>query len=595
MTDTIVLRNLMAICAQLAVLTAVGGALPWLLRVRTPGIIYPYLRLLLVVALILPLAQPWRAPAVTVAPVAEPAPVLDAAMGAPLMGVTSTPISGRVFSSPRVAPLLIMMIAAGAAVRLAWLGFGLARLRRLRRLGTAAALPPGFEDLPRIVGAGAEIRWLDTLRQPVTFGLRRPVVLLPVSLAALDVAQQRTVIAHELIHVQRRDWPWVVAEEILRAVLWFHPAVWWLVSRIQAAREQVVDELTVAATGSRRAYMEALLAFADRPPLAPATAFARRRHLVERMALISKEVVMSSTRLAVSCAAMAAVVIVGGWFAATSFPIEASATMGQASVVQTAKPAPPPPPPPPPAPDAGPMVGHRGDGPALKVMPASLVSPVYPAEARAADARAQVRLSLIVDASGNVTHARVRGISVGNAKDVDQAAMRDITEAFIRAATDAALQWRYEPPGKSTTTNVTIDVRPPEEAKQRPITIPRQSPPPLSWPANAVRVGGDIKPPTKVHHVNPDYPAVAQAARVQGVVILEAVIDEAGNVSHARVLRSIPLLDQAALDTVRQWRFTPTYLNGAPVPVIMTVTINFTLDGSDAPPPPPPPPPPDVH
>ena len=71
---------------------------------------------------------------------------------------------------------------------------------------------------------------------------------------------------------------------------------------------------------------------------------------------------------------------------------------------------------------------------------------------------------------------------------------------------------------------------------------------------------------------------VAQQARVQGVVILEARIEADGTVSSARVLRSIPLLDQAAIDAVRQWEFTPTLLNGVPIPVIMTTTVNFRLE-----------------
>jgi protein TonB len=92
-----------------------------------------------------------------------------------------------------------------------------------------------------------------------------------------------------------------------------------------------------------------------------------------------------------------------------------------------------------------------------------------------------------------------------------------------------------------------------------------------------VRVGGNIRPPEKTTHVTPIYPEVAKSARVQGVVILETLIDEQGRVADARILRSIPLLDQAALDAVRQWEFTPTLLNGVPVPVVMTVTVQFTL------------------
>jgi protein TonB len=99
-------------------------------------------------------------------------------------------------------------------------------------------------------------------------------------------------------------------------------------------------------------------------------------------------------------------------------------------------------------------------------------------------------------------------------------------------------------------------------------------PPPELAP---VRVGGHIKPPVKLKNVDPEYPKIASAARVQGVVILECVISPRGTVSDVRVLRSVPLLDQAAVAAVRQWVYTPTLLNGIPVPVVMTVTVNFDL------------------
>jgi protein TonB len=102
-------------------------------------------------------------------------------------------------------------------------------------------------------------------------------------------------------------------------------------------------------------------------------------------------------------------------------------------------------------------------------------------------------------------------------------------------------------------------------------------PPPPPPPARPVRVGGDIKTPQKTKDVKPVYPAIAQSSRVSGVVIIEAVIGPDGKVSDAKVLRSIPLLDQAALDAVRQWEFTPTFVKGVAVPVIMTVTVTFSL------------------
>jgi periplasmic protein TonB len=106
--------------------------------------------------------------------------------------------------------------------------------------------------------------------------------------------------------------------------------------------------------------------------------------------------------------------------------------------------------------------------------------------------------------------------------------------------------------------------------RARPGELPKQDGGPL-------RVGGNIKPPRRITYVTPLYPDDAKAARVAGVVIMEITIAKDGSVSNARILRSVPMLDQAALDAVYQWGFEPTLLNGAPVEVVMTVTVNFTV------------------
>jgi TonB family protein len=94
---------------------------------------------------------------------------------------------------------------------------------------------------------------------------------------------------------------------------------------------------------------------------------------------------------------------------------------------------------------------------------------------------------------------------------------------------------------------------------------------------NPVRVGGGIRTPRKVHDVPPVYPPEAQASRAQGLVIMEALLDCDGRIADVRVLRGQPLLNEAALEAVRQWEYTPTLLNGVPVPVIMTVTVTFSI------------------
>ncbi|MCY3845008.1 MAG: energy transducer TonB [Acidobacteria bacterium] len=113
-------------------------------------------------------------------------------------------------------------------------------------------------------------------------------------------------------------------------------------------------------------------------------------------------------------------------------------------------------------------------------------------------------------------------------------------------------------------------------------------------PVEPIRVGGDVPPPRRTHDVPPVYPAGARAARAQGVVILEATIGPTGEVVDIEVLRSVPELDEAAVTAVRQWRYEPTLVDGVAVPVLMTVTVNFTLmprSRDEASPPPPPPPP----
>jgi len=107
-------------------------------------------------------------------------------------------------------------------------------------------------------------------------------------------------------------------------------------------------------------------------------------------------------------------------------------------------------------------------------------------------------------------------------------------------------------------------------------------PAPPQLPKGPVRVGGKISEPRKTHNTPPLYPEVAKRARGQGTVILEATISPQGRVAEVKVLRGIPMLDEAAMSAVRQWTYTPTMLNGVPVPVIMTVTVNFRLDGSSA-------------
>ncbi len=604
MMDASFLPNLLAWSAQIALVVAVGTLAAAALRIDAAPVRYTFWRALLALCLVLPWLQGRHDAGGVTAATAVTVGTVTAAGAEPAATDMAVPWAAGVAA----------LIAAGIVLRLMWLAAGLAHLRRLRRAGRRAGPGEAHEDLHRVIGARAEIRYVPGILQPVTFGAWRPVVLLPDALRECGWHIQRAVISHELFHVQRRDWIWTLGEEIVRAVFWFHPAMWWVISRVQLTREEAVDELVVLATGQRRTYLEALLAFADATPLAPAAAFARRRHLYRRMLLISKEAVMSPTRVVFTCAVMALVVAVGSWNAISAFPLMQG----------------------PPA-----FESQNGPGPlerrAKPITPENpiprrtySVLPIYPPDAGAIGLTVVVAVRATLDEYGRVGEARVLNMGVPASGVESDAAGRRALEAVRRAAVDAVRGWQYDAPfdgplaftvmltftpGDGTAAEAAgrvddaVAVRP--EDVSRPAAAvagaiggrgragavdgaggpgraggrglgaappPPPPPPPRQGSVDSpVRVGGAIRQPTKIRNVSPIYPQEAQDAKVQGIVIIEAVIDTEGRVGQARVLRSLPLLDQAALDAVRQWEFTPTLLNGVPTPVIMTVTVNFSL------------------
>jgi TonB family protein len=585
--DGATLVNVLAYAAQVACIALIGSALPALLRLDVPAVRYTYWRAVVALCLALPWLQGRVLP--------HPA----GAAGAGGSAGTETSVNAVGAAAAQAAALAVnwpaviaTVLIGGAALRLAWTAAGFIQLRRLRHAGVVADPTPESDELQRILGTRAQIRHVSGLHQPVTFGLLRPVVLLPDTLASHPPEIRTAVLAHELVHVQRRDWAWILVEEVVAAAFWFHPAMWWLLSRVQLAREEVVDELAVTITGKRRTYVEALLAFADTPPLAPAPAFARRRHLFHRVVLISKEAMMSSKRVVLSCAVMALVVAAGGWYAVDAFPMQQQPAGGAVTgrpgpLEQTAKTITP-------------------ENPIPRRLNHSAAD--YPPEAAAIAARATVTLRVTLDSTGRVAEVRwvaistripspamslhftapiniaTRNAAVQQLSGGDPTPVINALDAMTNAAIEATRTWSYDPPADAPISfNVTIGFSP-----DAPSTSAQSAPSPAGvvggpsvkphWTADgALRVGGGVKVPTKIRDVKPVYPEEAKAARVQGVVIIEARIEPDGTVGNARVLRSIEMLNQAALDAVMQWQFLPTLMNGQAVPVIMTVTVNFTL------------------
>jgi protein TonB len=521
---------------QSTVFAMLGLALVRLLKVDAPGVRLRCCQALLPLALLLP----W-----TSAFVGAPSSDVTRMVDNVVLAVAPASFTGM----PAAAPwwlstwALVVLWLGGVLLRTGWLGIGLHRLRTWRRRG-APVHDAALEWARVAVPVEATCLASEDARQPITWGVRRPVVLVPASLAARPTEQRQAVYVHELLHVARGDMRWVWTEEAFRTFLWPLPAVWMLVPALRLAREQVIDGETVQLTRSPRAYVDVLMWCADGsgPGLAPAMPFFRRHQLLTRVASLTREVSMS--RLRVSVVTIGLVVALLGTAAALS----AIAPMPGPLGVQAAA--------------ASDMPGPLERIAVLPTLDAPLPRRIVSVEADVASAlrpgtTARYRVHAVIAASGAVAEARIVAAVTAGGDGVDTPELRS-------AVLHAVRQWQFEAPITApmlVVTGVTVGgTLPPADTE-----IP-------------VRVGGAILPPQRIHNVFPEYPQVARDARVQGVVILEAIVERTGDVSGVKVLRSIPLLDQAAIDAVRQWKYEPQERR-----VEMVMTINFTLAADDDP------------
>ena len=356
--------NLVAYSMQIGLLVGLAAFIPAALRLRLPASRLAYWHVLLAACLLLPAVRPWKQAVLTLTayvPKAITAPVLPQPATAP--SLTPTEIA-------------LILLGVGMIARLGWLATGFWRLARLRR-HSRPLVPVSSWSVE------ADIRVSDAISSPVTFGLLRPAVLLPANFPELDASVQDAILCHEILHVRRRDWLFTLAEELVRSVFWFHPAIWWLLGEIGLAREQVVDREVVELTRSREEYLDALLAIAGAKPrldLAPAPLFLRKRHLKQRVLSIMKEVRMSKTRSISSLAAGLGILALACWFVTATFPLAAAPQVvadGRGVTV-----------------DTGGAVMHR-------------TSVVYPEAARAKRVQGVVTVEATVDSSGNVVETHV--------------------------------------------------------------------------------------------------------------------------------------------------------------------------------------------
>ena len=609
MNLSLLVSNVAAYSAQIAIIAVIAATVPRLLKMRAASGRLVFLQLALGGCLLLPLLRPWKQQFAS--------GLVQVSTGA----VAVAPETGAAHLHISWAAIIVLGLACGILFRLILITLGFLRLRHYRRNSRI------FEEASAATG-GAVLRLSHEIPTPVNFGLLHPVILLPEPFPDLDAATREAILCHEVLHVRRRDWAFTVVEELMRAFLWFHPAIWWMLGEIELARERFVDELVIGKTKARERYVDALLAMAGvQPPsdLALAPPFLRRRHLKQRLISILSEVQMSHTKAISTLAAGVAVLAISSWLVTGAFPLLAAPQ------------------------DTTDAAGVTVDMNGSQVIHRTAIN--YPQSAITAGVQGTVVAQLKIDAKGNVSDASV--ISG--------------PEELRKAVLESVLDWHFSNDAASSTRQIAVVFGLPKDVQTPPGGVAGSIPGPvartatlinpsgaenhtvrnisiiglsggaksdllsqlpvhegdtitsgkisaligavhqfdehlgmkvfpvsqteadvviaLSPPVPAIststgpviRVGANVQAANLVTKVNPVYPFEAKQQRIQGVVKLTVNIGKDGRVQNITPVSGPPALVRAAIDAVEQWVYRPTLLNGDPVDVQTVIDINFTL------------------
>jgi TonB family protein len=535
MNTELLARNIAAHWVQSGLIAVAALVAVRLFRPTEPRIRLAALQFTLALTMLLPLVQPWRsaelaAGVVTVA-------FAPGAAGGQFLATTTESVRSPEFSGMAV----LVVLVSGVVLRLLWLSGGVYRLLRIGARAHGVETPDTARDLEAKLGVSPRYFEHDEHGSPATFGIFNPVVVLPAAFASLDRSTQQAIVCHELIHVKRRDAAVAIAEEVVAALLWFHPWVWLIRLRLRIEREHVIDKLVIDHLGNRSGYVRCLVLMSGHD-LAPhlSAGMLDARALRTRIDAILREEPMSRRHVATVVGGLIAVLTGAVWLATWAVPLQAQ-DVPQASATGGAS------------------------------APRKLISipyAEYPRDAVEKRVSGVVAVDIVVNQSGDVsTGAIVSGPTELRAEAFKAALGLKFDAGSEMTPMRALIEYRLT----SDSWGVRVTAVDPETVSQSRPQVASTS------PLSGLRVGNGIRAPKKIKDVPPEYPDKAQEMGVRGVVILEARIDENGNVSDTRILRSVPLLDQAAVDAVKQWQYTPTLLNGVAVPVVMTVTVNFSM------------------
>jgi len=455
--------------------------------------------------------------------------------------VEPPPVPSRAAVAAGVMQWLFWLWIAGAAGCLFVLLAGLWRLGQFAARATPMssatwlALADAFaaEQRPR-----RRIRLLTSEQQTllVTWGVSRPTVLVPSSATAWSEERVRVVLGHEIAHIRRHDWLTLMIAEVVRALYWFNPLVWIACRRLREESERACDDMVLGLGIESTVYASHLLEIARsfgqmRRAWLPAPAMVRQSSLERRISAmlnsrLDRRPVTRGARMATIAAALALTGSIAGFGAAAQ-------TFGS-------------------------LPGSVVDSTNRPVAGATLVLIGAPNDAKR---------ELKSDAAG---HFEFVGLPPGDYRLEASAPGFSVVRSAMVVTTRTVPQLVTLQVGALMET---VSVSGVAEGSPRELAEPVL---PDSTGCVATAAGGRIQPPTKLRHVSASYPTLLYQTGADGHVVLDLRIDTDGRPRDIRVITSAhPDFDAAAIEAVRQWRFSRTLLNCVPVELSMTVHVNF--------------------
>jgi TonB family protein len=374
------------------------------------------------------------------------------------------------------------------------------------------------------------IRTSPHMSGPVVTGILRPAILLPDDASAWTPSRRRAVLAHELAHIRRRDPVTLLAAHLATIVYWFHPLCWLAAARLRIESERACDDAALRIGLLPSGYAGHLLDLARMFNPQPAIPMATTSHLESRVKSILNPLVNRS------CAArrtwLAAALVTAAVMAPlTTFSLRAQQVTGAGSIVGTV------------------------------IDPSGAVVRNVPVIASNADTRKK-----------EVTTSADDGTFALNNIPAGRYSLEVRAGGFAAARTDNLILVN----GGTLRADTRLTVG---DINENIKVVAQGTPTPRSNSAVRVRVGGMVQVAKLTTQVEPVYPATLQAQGVEGTVLLAAIISKDGTPLSLTPLNTAvdPAFLSAATDAVSEWRYKPTLLNGEPIEVMTTITVDFKL------------------